>query len=79
MSKYNFVKRQPDGSEEIVTILTIEDGQASWEGNSYIRDLLHEEVFSLLGFKPFDETNPDHIEMLPVLVSGSRLWVVKEE
>jgi hypothetical protein len=43
-----------------------------------MKEMVVGEQFGETGGEPFDDTNPDHMEMLPFIVSGDYLWVVEE-
>jgi len=76
---YLFIERNeanPTG-EEIAKVVF--DGKTSvWSGDPSCKELVVGEKFNLTDGIPFDDTNPDHMDMLPLIVSGDYLWVSEE-
>ena len=75
---YVFYKRDDDGAKKVASVI-IDHGEISWsEGSDYLVDLLEGRPWTALDDQHFDPKNTDHYALLPILLKGSRLWVVAE-
>jgi len=76
---YTFYERNqenPDGVE--VAHVVFDNGKSVWSGDPEIKTFAAEEYKFSTG-EPFDDTNAEHMEMLPHLYHGSYFWVAEKD
>lgn len=76
---YKFFERDMNGMSREVARATVNNGAVSWSGagKKSMRRFLTTQKFAMLNGKGFDESDKRHWKILPKILSGSRLWVVK--
>lgn len=79
---YLFMARDDETAETYEAARAIIDpsGQVFWVGAKAdaMKHLLTSKEWRRLGDMKFDQGNPAHWNMLPEVLQGTRLWVVKE-
>ena len=76
---YKFISRTTGNhnGEEVARVVF--DGKKStWSGDPDMKTLVVGEKFPETEGMPFDDTNPEHMESLPLIISGDYLWVAEE-
>jgi len=67
-----------DGEAKECARVVFDGNTSTWSGDEQMKEMVVGEQFGETGGEPFDDTNPDHMEMLPFIVSGDYLWVTEE-
>ncbi len=74
---YKFISRIGNSDGREVARVVFDGKTSTWSGDPDMKGMVVGEKFAQTDGNPFDDTNPDHMEMLPLIISGDYLWVAE--
>lgn len=78
MPTYVFIERDGNGKEAEIAKVVFDGKTSTWSGDPDMKEMVVGQISGYTEGKPFDDTNPDHMAMLTMIVSGDYLWVAEE-